>query len=86
MARSTVSLGKRRLNEVVRRYQTSYIVAPPASVAESGLVLPQVYANAGYVVLRLSGPTGDDKGDNATTSSGPGDAKPPALNVERLGE
>jgi len=86
MARSTVSLGPRRLDDVARHYQTSYIVAPRSSFAESGLVLPQVYANDGYVVLRLSGPTGGDRSGTAATSSGPGDAEPPALDVERLGK
>jgi hypothetical protein len=87
MARSTVSLGQQRLEGVARRYRASYIVAPQASVAEAGLPLRPVYANDGYVVLQLSSrDEGKATDAPAASSSGPGDAEPPALDVERLGK
>ena len=53
MARSTASLGQQRLEEVARRYRADYLLAPRGSVIESGITLPQVYANEAYVVLQL---------------------------------
>jgi len=84
MVRSTVSLGQRRLEQVARRYAATYVVAPRAAVAETDLMLPQVYANDGYVILRLSG---SEEAKAPTASSlGQGEAEPSTLKVERLGK
>lgn len=84
MVRSTVSLGQRRLEQVARRYAAGYVIAPRAVVDEADFKLPQVYANDGYVILRLSD-AGEDE-DSDGISLGQREAKPPALNVERLGK